>query len=174
MGAGEGKEMRSRVAAFLKGKDSPGAQVIKYALCGGLSVAVDQLTFYLLAWLALPALRASDPAFRLLAAMGLTVQAAGEDELRRNFWIIKGVCFVLANSVVYLLNTRYVFHTGRHRKPVEILLFFGSSTFQFFFIWLGGILITVFRWEVTYSNIAMLTTSLFVNFVVRKKLVFKS
>ena len=31
-----------------------------------------------------------------------------------------------------------------------------------------------FGWEVTYSNISMLMTSLLVNFVIRKKLVFKS
>ncbi len=165
--------MRSRVAAFLKGKDSPVAQVIKYIMSGGISVAVDQAVFYLLAWWVLPCLRASDPVFRLLTAMGFSVQAASEDELRRNFWIIKGVCFVLSNTVVYLLNSRYVFRTGRHRKPVEILLFFGSSLFQFFFIWLGGILITVFKWEVTYSNIAMLMVALMVNFMIRKKVVFK-
>ncbi len=165
--------MKSRIAGFLEGKDSPVAQVVKYALCGGLSVVVDQLTFYLLAWWVLPCLRASDPVFRLLTAMGFSVQAASEDELRRNFWIIKAVCFVLSNAVVYLLNVRYVFETGRHRKPVEILLFFGSSLFQFFFIWLGGVLITVFKWEVTYSNIAMLVVALVVNFMIRKKVVFK-
>ena len=39
-------------------------------------------------------------------------------------------------------------------------------------LWLAPlmILITVFDWEVTYSNIAMLIVSLLVNFVVRKKL----
>jgi putative flippase GtrA len=65
-----------------------------------------------------------------------------------------------------------VFQAGRHRKSLEILLFFGSSLFQFFFIWLGGVLITVFKWEVTYSNIAMLIVALVVNFVLRKKVVF--
>ncbi len=165
--------MPSRVSNFLKEKDSPIAQIIKYALCGGLSVAVAQITFYGLAWLVFPCMRATDPVARLLVVMGFSVQAASEDELRRNFWIIMGICFVLSNTVVYLLNARYVFHTGKHRKPVEILLFFGSSLFQFFFIWLGGILITVFKWEVTYSNMAMLATSLFINFVVRKKVIFK-
>jgi putative flippase GtrA len=38
---------------------------------------------------------------------------------------------------------------------------------------LGGVLITVFKWEVTYSNIAMLVVALIVNFVIRKKVVFK-
>ncbi len=167
------EEMRSRIAAFLKGKDSPVAQVVKYIICGGLSVAVDQVVFYLLAWLVLPCMRASDPVARLLVAMGFSFQEVGEDELKRNYWIIKVICFLSSNAVVYALNVRFVFNTGRHRKPVEILLFFGSSLFQFFFIWLGGVLITAFSWEVTYANITMLVTSLMVNFVVRKKVVFK-
>ena len=165
--------MRSRVAAFLKGKDSPVAQVIKYIVCGGLSVAVDQAVFYLLAWLVLPCMRASDPVFRLLVAMGFSVQAASEDELKRNYWIIKVICFLLSNAVVYVLNVHFVFNAGRHRKLVEILLFFGFSLFQLFFIWFGGVLITVFKWEVTYSNIAMLVVGITVNYIVRKKIVFK-
>ena len=54
-----------------------------------------------------------------------------------------------------------------------MLLFFGSSLFQFFFIWLGSVLISQFGWEVTYSNISMLMTSLIINFVIRKTLIFK-
>ena len=165
--------MALRIATFLRGKDSPVAQVVKYIFCGGLSVVVDQLTFYVLAWLVWPCLRLSDPVARLMVWAGFTVREVGEAELERNYWIIKCICFLLANAVVYTLNVMFVFKAGRYRKPVEILLFFGSSLFQFFFIWLGGILITVFNWEVTYSNICMLLTSLMVNFVVRKKVVFK-
>lgn len=164
--------MKSRVVAFLKRKDSSLAQIIKYAMCGGLSVAIDQISFYLLAWLVLPSLRASDPVFRLLTALGFSVQAASEEELARNFWIIKGICFVLANTVVYLLNARYVFKVGRYRKSVELLLFFGSSLIQFFFIWLAGILISVFKWEVTYAGLVMLLVSLAVNYLIRKHVVF--
>lgn len=164
--------MASRVGAFLMGKDSPVAQVVKYAISGGISVAVVQITFYLLAWLVLPCMRASDPVARLLVSMGFSVQAASEDELKRNFWIIMTICFLLSNAVVYVLNVLFVFNAGRHRRPVEILLFFGFSMFQFFFIWIAGILISVFKWEVTYSNIAMLMAGLVVNYLARKYIVF--
>lgn len=157
---------------FLERKDSSFLQILKYVLCGGLSVLVDQFFFYLMAWLIWPCLRATDPVFRILETLGFSVREASEAELARNFWIIKAICFLLSNAVVYLLNVRYVFQAGRHRKSLEILLFFGSSLFQFFFIWLGGVLITVFKWEVTYSNIAMLIVALVVNFVLRKKVVF--
>jgi putative flippase GtrA len=165
--------MRSKITAFLKRKDSSVAQAIKYIISGGISVLVVQVTFYLLAWLVFPCMRATDPIARLLTAMGFSVRDASEDEIKRNFWIIMIICFVFANTVVYLLNARYVFRTGRHRKPIEVLLFFGSSLFQFLFIWFGGVLITVFKWEVTYSNILMLFVGLVVNFVIRKKVVFK-
>ena len=165
--------MRSKITAFLERKDSSVAQAIKYIISGGISVLVVQVTFYLLAWLVFPCMRASDPVFRLLTAMGFSVQEASENELKRNFWIIMGICFVLSNAVVYLLNARYVFRTGRHRKSVEVSLFFGLSLFQFFFIWLGGTLIEVFKWEVTYSNVSMVLAGLTVNYIIRKKVVFK-
>jgi putative flippase GtrA len=165
--------MTSRVVAFLKGKDSPVAQIIKYIICGGLSVAVDMVAFYLLAWLVFPCLRLSDPVAQLIQWAGFSIQEISEAELQHNYWIIKVICFLLSNAVVYILNVLFVFNTGRYRKPIEILLFFGSSLFQFFFIWLGGILISNFGWEVTYSNITMLLTSMMLNYIIRKKVVFK-
>ncbi len=165
--------MGSRRTLFLKSKSSSVAQVVKYIMCGGFSVLVDQVTFYLLAWSVLPALRPSDPIFRLIEWLGFSASVPTEAELKQNYWVIKGICFIVSNSVVYLLNVLFVFEGGRHRRSIEVLLFFGSSLFQFFFIWLGGILITTFHWEVTYSNITMLIVAMLVNFVIRKKVVFK-
>lgn len=165
--------MTYSIRAFLKGKESPFAQMVKYVMCGGLSVVVDQATFYLLAWLAWPCLRSSDPVARLIEWAGFSIQFPSETKLEQNYWIIKGICFLFSNAMVYILNVLFVFKTGRHRKAVEILLFFGSSLFQFIFIWFGGVLITEFNWEVTYSNITMLLTSMMLNYIVRKKVVFK-
>jgi len=144
----------------------------KYVICGGLSVFLDQLTFYLLAWLVFPALRLSDPAARFLVWAGCRVREVSDGELEKNYWIIKGVCFLVSNSFVYILNALFVFKPGRHPKLVEILLFFGSSLFQFLFIWMGGWLITRFSWEVTYANLAMLVSAMAANFIIRKKVVF--
>lgn len=166
------KELKANLSIFLRRKDRLHWQVIKYVMCGGLSVAVDQIVFYLMALWVLPCLRSTDPVLQLLSSIGLSVKTAEEGEIIRNFWIIKGICFILSNTLVYLLNARYVFHTGRYRKRVEIILFFGSSLFQFFFIWLGGLLITMFKWEVTYSNIVMLIVGITMNYIVRKKIVF--
>jgi putative flippase GtrA len=166
-------EMNYKLKGFLRDKESFAGQIIKYIICGGLAVIVDFMTFYLLAVFAFPCLRDSDPVARLLALGGFAVQTVSAEELARNFWIIKGFCFLVSNAVVYTLNSLFVFEAGRHRKSVEILLFFGSSLFQFFFIWLGSLLITIFHWEVTYSNITMLLVSMMVNYIIRKKVVFK-
>lgn len=163
----------SKLNSFLCRKDSLSAQIMKYVLSGGLAVAVDVLTFYLLALFLFPCLRETDPVARVVVWLGGSVTAVDPVVLKRNFLIIKGFCFVASNTVVYLLNSRFVFERGRYSRTTEILLFFGSSLFQFIFIWFGRVLISEYGWEVTYSNIAMLATSLMVNFVVRKKIVFK-
>ncbi len=158
---------------FLRRKHCPYQQFAKYVFCGGVSVGIDQLVFYILAWLILPCLRATDPVVRFLEFAGFDVVAATGDELRRNYWIIKVACFLVSNAVVYLLNVLFVFRGGRHARTLEIAMFFGFSLFQFFYIWLGGVLITRFGWEVTYANVSMVTLGVITNYFARKKIVFK-
>ena len=165
-------EMSLRIKTFLDNKDSFVGQIFKYVLCGGLAVAVDFIAFYVLALSLFPCLRVTDPIAELLLAMGYAVETVSPELQERNYWIIKVICFLLVNTVVYSLNRIFVFKSGRHRRGMEIVLFFGASLSQFIFIWFGGLLITVFHWEVTYSNITMLVVSLMVNFVLRKKIVF--
>ena len=165
--------IRSSLSAFLRRKDNPYAQFIKYVFCGGTSVAIDTLVFYLLAWLVFPCMRASDPIARFIEYFGFEVPTVTEGELARNFLVIKAICFVVSNTVVYLLNILFVFEAGRYRRPMEVVLFFGASLFQFAFIWLGRVLISDFGWEVTYSNISMLVLGIIMNYFIRKFVVFK-
>lgn len=158
---------------FLQRKDCVYTQLLKYIFCGGISVLVDQLVFYLLAWLVFPALRLSDPVARLLQSFGFELQEVSEQQLKANYWNIKVVCFVVSNAVVYLLNVLFVFHGGRHKRAMEVLMFFGFSLLQFVYIWLGSVLINRFGWEVTYANLSMLVLGITTNYVARKKIVFK-
>ena len=159
--------------AFLRSKESPYTQVVKYMATGVISLVVDQIALYLLAWLVLPCLRASDPVAKLIIGVGLPFQEATEQEIRINYWIIKVVCFVLSISAGYILNVLFVFHAGRHKRPVEIAMFFGFSLLQFVFIWFGSILISRFGWEVTYANYSMLFLGVATNYFARKRVVFK-
>lgn len=166
------KMLPPRLVEFLQRKDNPFTQFVKYVFCGGTAVAIDTVVFYLLAWLVFPCMRASDPVARFLEYVGLEVRAATEEQLQTNYLIIKAFCFIVSNSVVYLLNTLFVFEPGRHRKPVEVALFFGGSLLQFVFIWIARLLIQA-GWEVTYSNLTMLVVGIIVNYFFRKFLVFK-
>ena len=165
--------IRSRLDEFLHRKDNILTQLVKYAFCGGVAVAVDQITFYLLAWLVLPALRLTDPVAQLLTKLGLTVQHVSEADLQKNFWMIKIICFILSNTVVYILNIKFVFQSGRHSRAIEVGMFFGFSLLQFVYIWIASLLITQFNWEVTYANLTMLMLGILTTYFIRKKIVFK-
>ena len=166
-------DSQSSISAFLHRKNCVYTQFIKYIFCGGISVLVDQVVFYALALMVLPALRLSDPIAKVFATLGMTVQEVSEQQLKTNYWIIKIVCFAVSNAVVYILNVLFVFHDGRHHRVLEILMFFGFSLLQFFYVWLGSVLIYRFEWEVTYANLGMLILGITTNYIARKKIVFK-
>lgn len=165
--------MQNGIREWLLRKDTVWLQAVKYIGCGGIAVLVDQLLFYGLAWRVLPVLRASDPVVVLFSGLGVEAAVPDEAMLERNYWLIKGICFVVANAVVYLLNRKFVFEAGRHRSGLEVALFFGASLLQFGWIGLGGVLITRWAWEVTYANVAMMMAGALTNFVLRKFVVFK-
>lgn len=161
------------MGSLLRQKQSSALQFIKYVLCGGISVAVDQLAFYLLGWLVWPCLRVSDPVAKLLSWAGATLHEVSESELHRNYWFTKSACFLASNAVVYLLNVWFVFESGRHHRSLEILLFFGFSLVQFLYIALGAVLIDRCGWEVTYANVTILILGIITNYFARKKIVFR-
>lgn len=166
--------MSNKLLRWMKRKDAVWLQAVKYFGFGTSAAGVDQLLFYGLAWRVLPALRESDPVVQWLSALlGWEAVVADEGTLERNYWVIKVVCFVVANTLVYLLNRAFVFEAGRHRSGVELGLFFSVSLLQFVWIWLGGVLITELGWEVTYANWSMMLVGAFSNFVLRKFVVFK-
>lgn len=166
------KLVPSRVLLFLRDKNNPFIQFVKYVFFGGVAVVFDTFLFYLLAWLVFPCMRASDPVARALVAAGFEVRSATEAELGRNYLIIKAICFVVTNSIVYLLNVLFVFEGGRYRKPVELALFFGFSLLHIVLIWVARLLIAA-GWEVTYSNLTMLIVGIALNYFGRKFVVFK-
>lgn len=166
-------QLRSSVSDFLQRKDCIITQFVKYVFCGGISVLVDQIVFYALALQVFPAIRPSDPVAKILSTFGVSVVEVSEQVLKTNYWIIKVICFITSNAVVYILNILFVFRGGRHHRALEIAMFFGFSLLQFFYVWLGGLFIYRFGWEVTYANITMLVLGIMTNYIARKKIVFK-
>ena len=164
--------MQNGIREWLLRKDTVWLQAVKYIGCGGIAVLVDQLLFYGLA-AGVAGFAGERSSGGVVFRLGLEAAAPDEAMLERNYWLIKGICFVVANAVVYLLNRKFVFEAGRHRSGLEVALFFGASLLQFGWIGLGGVLITRWAWEVTYANVAMMMAGALTNFVFRKFVVFQ-
>ncbi len=163
-------ERLTRWAQRLLRDGTPG-QFVRYALCGVAATVVDMAVFYAFAWRLIPALGAGDPLVRLL---GVELPALDVAVRARNFAINRGLAFVASNFAAYLLNIRWVFRAGRHRRAVELTLFYVVSVFS----WMvgtaaGWVLISAFGLSTTLSYGANIVSAALVNFVCRKVWIFK-
>jgi putative flippase GtrA len=163
--------VRDILKQFTGREHTPVVQFIKYAICGGIATVVHISLFYACAYKLLPALSAQDPVARVLH---LTVVPVSDAIRARNSMLDNGVAFVFSNLTAYLLNIFWVFKAGRHHWLLEIGLFYlvsGISTL------LGsslmGWLINHFGIVTTLAFGANLVTSLMINFVLRKYVIFK-
>ncbi|HUJ09557.1 MAG TPA: GtrA family protein [Verrucomicrobiae bacterium] len=154
-----------------KGREhGPLAQFIKYAIAGGIATTVHVSLFYFSAVKILPALNQGDALARLLHLHA----AAVSDVVRaRNSVIDNVIAFLFSNLTAYLINIKWVFESGRHHRVLEIGFFYlvsgisiviGSS--------LMGFLIGRFGITTTMAFGANVLTSLLINFVLRKYLIF--
>ena len=159
---------------FLGRKDCPYTQFAKYVICGCISVVVDATIFYVMAWLAFPCLQPGDPVTQLIEWMGFSIREVPAEVIARNYWIIKGFCFIASNVTVYALNVLYVFEPGRHQRHREMLLFFSISLSVFLGgTGLGSFLILHMGWHTTYAYLFVLFLGVFSNYALRKFVVFK-
>ena len=166
--------VKKHIYAFLRDKENPGIQFIKYGLCGGAATAVDVATFFLFAWLVFPALTESDPVARLLTAAGLNVRAVPEAARLQNYWINRAICFLFSNFTAYVLNVLFVFKSGKHKRHHELMLFYAVSLISFFVgTTAGDLLIRFFGLDTTYPYIAAVLASLLINYAGRKFFIFK-
>ncbi len=147
------------------------SQFIKYSLAGALATAVDILIFYLVAITLLPSLNPGDPAARLL---GLRIAPIAESARSTHYVWGKVIAFMFSNLTAYLVNIRWVFTPGRHKRAVEIALFFAVSTTSFVLgTSLGWLLIRLAGLPTTHAYVANGLASLAINFAGRKFVVFK-
>lgn len=155
-----------------KGKEhGPLVQFIKYALAGSVASVVHILIFYTMAWKILPALTKDD----LIAVLFQIVPSPLTDSIRaRNAAIDNFVAFMISNFVVYIINIRWVFESGRHSRWKEIGMFYlvaGASVA--IGISLQSFLIDYFGITTTIAFGAMVIVCLLINYLVRKFFIFK-
>jgi putative flippase GtrA len=163
--------MRSFLRQFKGRQHGPLVQFIKYAIAGGIATAVHICLFYFFAVKLLPALNQHDA---LAGLMHLHVPEVSDAVRARNSVSDNVIAFMFSNLTAYLINIIWVFESGRHRRVVEIGFFYlvsGISTA--IGSTLMALLIGRFGITTTVAFGANVLTSLMINFVLRKYVIFK-
>ncbi len=147
------------------------AQFVKYGLCGGLATAVDLAVFYGLSLTLIPTLLPDDPLVRRLSLSGPFVMASAR---ARNYVLARAIAFVFSNLTAYVTNVLWVFERGRHRRHVEVGLFYLVSGVSLAVgTAVGWSLIALGGRSTSFSLLANVAASMLINYVCRKHIVFK-
>ena len=147
----------SFINKFIENKSQTSVQFIKYAMAGAVATGVHFAIFTLLNETVLPA-------------------DIGQEGAQRgwNFFWSFSIAFLLANVVGYMLNRRWVFQPGRHGRLVEISLFYLLAVTAFLIgTPLGAYLLARFPLNEYLVYLMVALSSVLVNFLGRKFLVFK-
>ena len=163
--------MRNFLRQFKGRQHGPLVQFNKYGIAGGIATAVHVSLFYFCAVKLLPALNQGDA---LAGLLHLHVVVVSDAIRARNSVIDNVIAFMFSNLTAYLINIIWVFESGRHNRVVEIGFFYlvsGISTF--IGSALMGFLIGRFGITTTVAFGANVIVSLMINFVLRKRVVFK-
>jgi putative flippase GtrA len=163
--------MKHILKQFFQRDAHPVVQFIKYAIAGGLATAVDIVVFYFLAWKVFPALTANDAVVRLL---GMPITAIDELTRSHHYLLNKAITFLFSNFTAYIVNIYWVFKPGRHKKWVEVALFYAVSIISFTLgTFLGWFVIAILGMTTTAAYVANMFASLMINYACRKFWVFK-
>ncbi len=151
-------------------KSHVGIQFVKYSLCGGFSLGVDMVVFFLVAWLLFPALTQDDVLVRLLHIKAVVVP---EHVRAINFCMANIIAFMVSNLTAYILNVLFVFKAGKHGRWKEIGLFYLVSAISVGLgVGIGVLLIRGFGLSTTFSYVAKAISTTLINFVARKFIIF--
>ncbi len=151
-------------------KSHVGIQFMKYSLCGGFSLGVDMVIFFLVAWLLFPALTQDDVLVRLFHIEAVVVP---EHVRVINFCMANIIAFMVSNLTAYVLNVLFVFKAGKHSRLKEIGLFYLVSAISVGIgVGIGALLIRVFGLSTSFSYVAKAISTTLINFVARKFIIF--
>ena len=163
--------MRDLIEQFKGKTHSPLVQFIKYGIAGGIATGVHIAAFYVAATLIFPALTADDVAVKIL---GLPAAEIG-DSLRARYTVYdNGLAFLVSNFVAYIVNVKWVFEPGRHKRSVEVGLFYAvSGTSIFVGSAIAWVLVQKMGFTTTIAFGSNIVASVMINYVMRKFVVFK-
>jgi len=163
--------IKSILTQLTQRKASLPIQFLKYSLSGCVAVAVHSVAFFIFAWLIIPALKEDEIVVRIL---NLSVTVMNDTVRARNAFIDNWLAFIFSNFAAYILNVTWVFESGRHRRWVELTMFYVVSAISIFVgsvvMWL---LIKYIGSSTALAFGAEIVAAAMVNFVVRKYFIFK-
>lgn len=163
--------MRRVFAQFTQREAHPTIQFIKYAMAGGVATATDMVVFFALAFTVFPALTEAE---LLVQLFHVDVSAIEQSVRERNFIINSVIAFMFANLVAYVINVLWVFEPGRHKRHVEVILFYAVSTASIVLgTFLGWAMIRFLSATTEVSYLGKMIAAVLINFVCRKYIVFK-
>jgi len=151
-------------------KSHPGIQFLKYSICGGMALAADMITFFLVAWLLFPALTENDILVRLF---NLEIESVGAGIRTINFVLGNVIAFMVSNMTAYILNILFVFKAGKHSRGKELGLFYLVSGISVGIgVLVGVVLIQGLGWSTSSSYIAKAVSTTLINYAARKFIIF--
>lgn len=163
--------MATILQQFLRREAHPLVQFIKYGLAGGLATAVDMVLFYILSLWVFPALTSDD---KFVTLFQFSITPVDEDTRLRHFLINRVICFMVSNFTAYVANVLWVFESGRHSRTKELVLFYVVSGTSFIIgTGLAAALIRYFGFSTTVAYVANMFSSVMINYVCRKFIIFK-
>ena len=106
--------------------------------------------------------------------LGLTAPPLSEASRAWNAGFCNAIAFVFSNILCYILNRLFVFKPGKHHWAIEFLLFFAVSALS---MAIGTVvqtfLITHQGIQTTLAFGANIVCALFINYAMRKFVIFK-
>ena len=163
--------MQNLIKQFTSKQHGPLVQFIKYGIGGGAATAVHVVIFYAMAGFVFRVLTEDDLAVRYLHLPIADIDDSVRARLtaKDNF-----VAFMFSNLVAYIINVKWVFEGGKHKRSVEFLMFFAVSATS---IAVGTTvawgLIQWFGLTTTVAFISNIVASVMINYVMRKFVIFK-
>lgn len=170
------REWRAWLAWAASHDTHPLIQFIKYGIAGGFALLTD-LVFFTLSNLFLfpidPDSSVSLPTGGL-AALGPWLSEMRHDPSVINYVRCNFIGFLFSNVTAYLLNVKWVFRGGRHRRHLEITLFFAASVVAFVLgTAIGAFLVGSFGLNEYLAKAGNVVGAVLINYACRKFIVFK-
>ncbi len=160
-----------RFLRFLSPEERGFIQFLKYGVIGAAATGVQVVCFYALAALVLRCLTAEDLAVRLF---NFPIAEISDTARALRFALNTGLAFLIANIFCWVLNRLFVFRSGRHGILMELVLFVGGSALSTGIGTIAGWALIQFVGVATsYSVILQVLSSVILNFVFRKFIVFR-